>query len=388
MNIRVNLNTNIADGSEVVFRSPADCSQVTGLVIYHNGGKTEFAFADAHGNNVGDIDHLFAENAVVKVILDVTASMAFVQNADTNAYIERTFVKSVNGQAPDENGNVDIETSEFIPAGGDPTMEVSFDVAHAQMMTAPEFVITDPEKPAESILLTKEGAEEDEEPRKALMLSDPSGNPVILSNVANPEAETDAANKKFVREQTEELGKYLEDLVFAETIQTYGAKVGQLPKVSAVDDQGHPTAWETVEPPSLGFVLIKEFQLTEDVTSATFSLADNESSEIVVQVKVVAASTNTANGQLRIYFDKPGDIFYFKNAIYKGTTVTSSLYRYSAPSFFTPIFFGDRHGLASDMCSYSRASYTTPVKSVTLLSADSGVLIGEGTVCRVFARRG
>lgn len=112
MNIRVDLNTNIADGSEVVFRSPADCSQVTGLVIYHNGGKTEFAFADAHGNNVGDIDHLFAENAVVKVILDVTAGMAFVQNADTNAYIERTFVKTVNGQAPDENGNVKVTNPE------------------------------------------------------------------------------------------------------------------------------------------------------------------------------------------------------------------------------------------------------------------------------------
>lgn len=112
MNIRVNLKTNIADGSEVVFRSPADCSQVTGLVIYHTGGKTEFAFADAHGHNVGDIDHLFAENAVVKVILDVTAGMAFVQNADTNAYIERTFVKSVNGKKSDEAGNVELNAKD------------------------------------------------------------------------------------------------------------------------------------------------------------------------------------------------------------------------------------------------------------------------------------
>ena len=114
MNIKVELKANISDGSEVVFRSPADCSQVTGLVIYHTGGKTEFAFADAHGNNVGDIDHLFAENAVVKVILDVTAGMAFVQNADTNAYIERTFVKTVNGEKPDADGNVNIT----IPEGG------------------------------------------------------------------------------------------------------------------------------------------------------------------------------------------------------------------------------------------------------------------------------
>lgn len=112
MNIRVDLNTNIADGSEVVFRSPADCSQVTGLAIYHTGGRTEFAFADAHGHNVGDIDHLFAENAVVKVILDVTAGMAFVQNADTNAYIESTFVKSVNGVKPDANGNVEVDGDE------------------------------------------------------------------------------------------------------------------------------------------------------------------------------------------------------------------------------------------------------------------------------------
>ena len=95
MNIRVDLNTPIYDGAEVVFRSPVDCSQVTGLIVYYpengNSASKEFAFADAHGNNVGDIDHLFAENVAVKVILDVTTSMAFVQNADTNAYLEGRF---------------------------------------------------------------------------------------------------------------------------------------------------------------------------------------------------------------------------------------------------------------------------------------------------------
>ena len=92
MNIRVDLNTTITDGTEVVFRSPVDCSQITGLILYYpdngNTSSKEFAFADAHGNNVGDIDHLFAENAVVKVILDLETNMAFVQNADTNAYLE------------------------------------------------------------------------------------------------------------------------------------------------------------------------------------------------------------------------------------------------------------------------------------------------------------
>ena len=118
-NIRVDVNYTIKDGSEIVFRSPVDCSAITGLIVYYpaedgNTTSQELALADAHGNNVGDIDHLFAENVVVKVILDVTHAMAFVQNADTNAYIEGTFVKTVNGAKPDENGNVVVE----IPEGG------------------------------------------------------------------------------------------------------------------------------------------------------------------------------------------------------------------------------------------------------------------------------
>lgn len=117
MNIRVDLNTPINDGTEVVFRSPVDCSQITGLVLYYPGtdGNTsskEFAFADAHGNNVGDIDHLFAENVVVKVILDVTTSMAFVQNADTNAYLEGRFDDIINKLAPSLTEKGEVVTCE------------------------------------------------------------------------------------------------------------------------------------------------------------------------------------------------------------------------------------------------------------------------------------
>lgn len=101
MNIRVDLNYPIRDGAEVVFRSPVDCSQVTGLKVKYSGdaGNTlskEFVFADAHGNNVGDIDNLFGKNAVVKVILDVTKGMAFVQNADTNAYLESRLMRDIS----------------------------------------------------------------------------------------------------------------------------------------------------------------------------------------------------------------------------------------------------------------------------------------------------
>lgn len=97
-NIRVDLNYDIKDGSEIVFRSPVDCSAITGLAVYctaENGAISayEFALTDAHGQDVGNIDHLFVEDVIVKVILDVTAGKAYVQNADTNDYIERTFAK-------------------------------------------------------------------------------------------------------------------------------------------------------------------------------------------------------------------------------------------------------------------------------------------------------
>lgn len=108
--IRVDVDYTIFDGSEVVFRSPVDCSTITGLKVCYVGsdGITTsklFAFADAHGNNVGDIDHLFAENVVVKVILDVTTAMAFVQNADTNAYLESKFEALETGKAAKSHGN-------------------------------------------------------------------------------------------------------------------------------------------------------------------------------------------------------------------------------------------------------------------------------------------
>ncbi len=108
MNIIVDLEAGtIKDGTEVVFRSPVDCSQVTGLKVYHdNGIVDEFMFADAHGNNVGDIDHLFAENVAVKVILDVTTGMAFVQNADTNAYLEGRFDQLADSIVNEASGSI------------------------------------------------------------------------------------------------------------------------------------------------------------------------------------------------------------------------------------------------------------------------------------------
>ena len=93
-NIRVDSLIPVFDGQALTFRSPADCSQVNGLIVYYPDGDSVgskvFQFADAHGNNVGHLD-LFASDVVVKVILDTDTGLAFVQNADTNAYLESRF---------------------------------------------------------------------------------------------------------------------------------------------------------------------------------------------------------------------------------------------------------------------------------------------------------
>ena len=97
MNVRVDLNTPISDGIEVVFKAPCDASEVTGLNVYYPvDGVLEsqvFTFADANTNDLGHFDALFAKDAVVKVILDLDTNMAFVQNADTNAYLEYRFAE-------------------------------------------------------------------------------------------------------------------------------------------------------------------------------------------------------------------------------------------------------------------------------------------------------
>lgn len=99
--IRVDQAMPVFEGQPVTFKSPADCSAIDGLKIYYpaaDGRETSstFLFADAHGNNVGVIDHLFAADVLVKVILDTESGMAFVQNADTNAYLEGRFEELAN----------------------------------------------------------------------------------------------------------------------------------------------------------------------------------------------------------------------------------------------------------------------------------------------------
>lgn len=132
--IVVHINYDITDGMEIKFKSPVACTDISRLCVKQSGTDNQkiFAFADANGNDVGDINNLFSANAIVKVILDLDAVVAnadgaaFVQNADTNTYLEnkfeevnqtiaqtsKTFIKTINGNPPDDTGNIKIKISE------------------------------------------------------------------------------------------------------------------------------------------------------------------------------------------------------------------------------------------------------------------------------------
>ena len=101
-NIRVDVDYTIADGAELLFYAPCDFANISGLKVYYPGADAgivshEFTFQDAHKNDLSNLDNLFAEGACVKVILSLTNSTAYIQNADTNAYLEGRFDEFVDG---------------------------------------------------------------------------------------------------------------------------------------------------------------------------------------------------------------------------------------------------------------------------------------------------
>lgn len=92
----VNSKTPLIDGMVLTFKAPCDCTAVAGLKVnYPNAtddDSTEatktFVFKDAHGNALTGIGNLFSQDAYVKVILDTVNGFAYLQNADTNSYLE------------------------------------------------------------------------------------------------------------------------------------------------------------------------------------------------------------------------------------------------------------------------------------------------------------
>ena len=98
-NVKVNLDYPIEDGMSLTFKAPCNCTEVTGLKVYYKEltplSETDksaiFIFKDAHGSTLTNIGNLFMSDSYVKVILDTTHRFAYIQNQDTNSYLEKKF---------------------------------------------------------------------------------------------------------------------------------------------------------------------------------------------------------------------------------------------------------------------------------------------------------
>lgn len=93
--ITITVNGPLMDGHKVTFAAPCDCTEVDGLkVLYIEDGTRSsklFTMKDAQGNTLTGLGNLFAKNSYVHAILDTTRGFAYLQNADTNAYLENKF---------------------------------------------------------------------------------------------------------------------------------------------------------------------------------------------------------------------------------------------------------------------------------------------------------
>lgn len=89
--IKVTSKCELFDGMSITFKAPCDCTAVDGLKVYYNGSSQTFTFRDAHLNNLAGQSGVFAKNAYIKVVLDTRNGYAYLQNADTNAYLKGTY---------------------------------------------------------------------------------------------------------------------------------------------------------------------------------------------------------------------------------------------------------------------------------------------------------
>ena len=121
--IKLEIDYPIQDGSTITFKAPCDCTEVTGIKVYYpNITESEvttvnktFAFKDCHLNTVSSLENLFTSGAYLKAILDVTNGYAFVQNSDTNGYLESKIV-SLDERITDKilKTNVSVATSAWV----------------------------------------------------------------------------------------------------------------------------------------------------------------------------------------------------------------------------------------------------------------------------------
>lgn len=197
-----------------------------------------------------------------------------------------------------------------------------------------------------------------------------------------------------------------------------GASVGQIAKITAINDSGMPTAWEAVDlPVSDGgkTELIRHFILDEDVQSFILDVDDggnpiNIEPTMTIFFYSVGAESNTAEGYLKCLWNTTahnewGKLFNNARATIRKSGSSRSLIietldngkivKASASSLDNANAFSGgaiNVGLASNFTTMLDNSVLfreapSAVSSLLFGSADSAVLIGKGTEVWVYGRR-
>ena len=113
--IRVTSRCEIYDGMTITLKAPCDSTEVDGLNVYDTtGNKQTYSFRDVHGTNVSAVADLFEANSYITVTLDTGNGYAYLQNADTNSYLEgviEDLQESISGKASTSHSHALTESS-------------------------------------------------------------------------------------------------------------------------------------------------------------------------------------------------------------------------------------------------------------------------------------
>lgn len=127
--IRVESKCALYDGMSLTFKAPCNSNAVDGLNVYYAGAVQKFTFRDALKNNLAGVDNLFITGTYVKVVLDTTNNYAYIQNSETNGYIEDRL-----------DGIITDETKALYGLDSDAVPDDVFEIVAEYMNSQPKYV--------------------------------------------------------------------------------------------------------------------------------------------------------------------------------------------------------------------------------------------------------
>lgn len=271
-----------------------------------------------------------------------------------------------------------------IPNGGDADSDVSFKRVKAEELKATKEIVLLNNQAANVSLVNKSISQVG--PAVAFVSEAEEGQEipnVLLKNLAEPEDPTDAANMGYV----DKLGEILSNRIDKEGVRVSGAKVGQILKVTAVDKDGLPAAYKTVEP-------FGEWELLADVTTvedASAIVQDLEKPGLFSELLIIA---NTPSGST-------GNAWYGESHAGSMWFQMGTLGNENAPSSYIKmahVFLTETHMTAISLSAKNTASSASAyigfqqedfrnVSRLALYTQNNVGIYKAGTIVKMYGRR-